>query len=50
MGTPCRAFLIVGALIWLSGCAVGPDYQSPAVTVPKVFGKASLGPMVAGSA
>jgi outer membrane protein TolC len=45
MGTPCRAFLIAGALIWLSGCAVGPDYQSPAVTVPNAFGKASLTPV-----
>ncbi len=45
MGAPCRAFLIASALLWLSGCAVGPDYQSPAITVPNAFGKASLTPV-----
>lgn len=47
MGTPCRAFLVTGAFIWLSGCAVGPDYEPPAVAVPTAFATASLTPAVA---
>src|SRR6266852_2116934 len=47
MGTPCRAFLVTGAFIWLSGCAVGPDYEHPVVAVPEVFGTVSLNPTVA---
>ena len=42
-----RALLVTGAFIWLSGCAVGPDYELPAVAVPAVFGTASLTPAVA---
>jgi outer membrane protein TolC len=49
MGTPCRAFLVTSAFVWLSGCAVGPDYEPPAVAVPKVFGTASPAPTVAGA-
>src|SRR5215468_4257254 len=47
MGTPCRAFLVTGAFICLTGCAVGPDYEPPAVTVPTAFATASLTPAVA---
>src|SRR5215831_6464988 len=47
MATPFRALLLTGALIWLSGCAVGPDYEPPVVAVPQVFGTASLTPAVA---
>src|SRR6266436_5915257 len=47
MGTPCRAFLVTGAFIWLSGCAVGPDYEPPAVAVPAAFATSSLTPAVA---
>ncbi len=42
MATPCRALLVAGALMGLSGCAVGPDYFMPLAEVPKVFGSASL--------
>jgi outer membrane protein TolC len=45
--TPCRAFLVASACIGLSGCAVGPDYDPPAVAVPKAFGTATLSPGVA---
>jgi outer membrane protein TolC len=45
MGTPCRALLV--ALTGLSGCTVGPDYDPPAVTVPKAFGTRSPSPAVA---
>jgi NodT family efflux transporter outer membrane factor (OMF) lipoprotein len=38
----CRVSLVAGALIWLSGCAVGPDYEVPTAAVPKLFGSASL--------
>jgi outer membrane protein TolC len=41
MWTPCRALLATGAFICLSGCAVGPDYEPPAVAVPTQFGAAS---------
>jgi outer membrane protein TolC len=47
METPDRALLIAGAFIWLSGCAVGPDYESPAVAVPTAFGTATVAPAVA---
>src|SRR5258706_710364 len=47
MATPFRALLLTGAFIWLSGCAVGPDYEPPVVAVPEVFGTASLTPAVA---
>src|SRR5881409_1241168 len=46
MATPFRALLVTGAFIWLSGCAVGPDYELPAVVVPEVFVTASLTPAV----
>src|SRR5215470_623655 len=49
MATPFRALLLTGAFIWLSGCAVGPDYVPPVVAVPQVFGTASLTPAVAGT-
>jgi NodT family efflux transporter outer membrane factor (OMF) lipoprotein len=42
MASLCRGVLVTGALIWLSGCAVGPDYELPASAVPKLFGSASL--------
>jgi NodT family efflux transporter outer membrane factor (OMF) lipoprotein len=48
MGTRCRALLVVAAFVGLSGCAVGPDYETPIVGIPKLFGKASLIPAVAG--
>jgi NodT family efflux transporter outer membrane factor (OMF) lipoprotein len=37
-------------LVWLSGCAVGPDYDLPTVGIPKFFGTASLTPAVASAA
>jgi NodT family efflux transporter outer membrane factor (OMF) lipoprotein len=46
MRTPCRALVAAGAFIYLSGCAVGPDYELPAAAVPKIFGTASLTPAV----
>ena len=42
MATPCRALLVAGAFMWLSGCAVGPDYELPGAAVPKLFGSPSL--------
>ena len=42
----CRVSLVAGALIWLAGCAVGPDYEVPVTEVPKLFGTASLTPAV----
>jgi NodT family efflux transporter outer membrane factor (OMF) lipoprotein len=36
-----RALLIIGAAVWFSGCAVGPDFELPPVGVPKSFGSAS---------
>src|SRR5258708_3719533 len=47
MGTPCRAILITGAFILLSGCAVGRDYELPTVAVPTVSGTAPPTPAVA---
>jgi outer membrane protein TolC len=47
MGIPCRALLATGAFICLSGCAVGPDYEPPAIPVPTAFGAASPRPPVA---
>jgi NodT family efflux transporter outer membrane factor (OMF) lipoprotein len=47
MATPFRALLLTGAFIWLSGCAVGPDYEPPAVAVPNTFGAASVQPAAA---
>jgi outer membrane protein TolC len=47
MGLPCRALLVVGAFICLSGCAVGPDYDPPAVAVPTTFRATSLTPAIA---
>jgi NodT family efflux transporter outer membrane factor (OMF) lipoprotein len=44
MRTRCRALVAAGALVWLSGCAVGPDYELPAIAVPKIFGTAALTP------
>jgi len=48
MVTRCRALLVIGAAVWLSGCAVGPDYELPTVAIPKLFGRASLTPAAAG--
>ena len=42
MATPCRALLAAGTFMWLSGCAVGPDYQLPVEVVPKLFGSTPL--------
>jgi outer membrane protein TolC len=42
MGTRFRATVIVIAALWMSGCAVGPDYVPPAVAVPTSFGTSSL--------
>jgi NodT family efflux transporter outer membrane factor (OMF) lipoprotein len=47
MATPCRALLVAGAFMWLSGCAVGPDYELPLAAVPKLFGSPSLMPAAA---
>lgn len=44
MATPCRVLLMVGTVMGLSGCAVGPDYLMPVEAVPKLFGTASLVP------
>jgi len=41
MVTRCRALAVIGAAIWLCGCAVGPDYELPVVGIPKYFGTAS---------
>src|SRR6516225_8473687 len=46
MGTRGRALAAAGAFMWLSGCAVGPDYELPLAAVPKVFGTASVVPAV----
>jgi outer membrane protein TolC len=42
MGSRSWALLIIGAAVWVSGCAVGPDFELPTVGVPKYFGTASL--------
>ncbi len=47
MATPCRALLVAGAFMWLSGCAVGPDYELPGAAVPRLFGSGSLMPATA---
>jgi len=44
---PSRAFLVTTAFISFSGCAIGPDYEPPTVTVPEVFRTASSTPAVA---
>ena len=31
-------FLAGGALLWMTGCSVGPNYKRPAVAVPAYFG------------
>ena len=49
MGTAGRTFLVTCAVITLSGCTVGPDYESPAVAIPTAFGTASLTPAIAGA-
>jgi len=49
MGTPGRTFLVASAFAWLSGCAVGPDYESPSIAVPATFATAPLTPAVAGA-
>jgi NodT family efflux transporter outer membrane factor (OMF) lipoprotein len=49
MGRRCRALLVIGTSVWLSGCAVGPDYELPTGAIPKFFGTASLTPAVAGT-
>jgi len=41
MVTRCRALAVIGAVVWLCGCAVGPDYELPVVGVPKAFGSVS---------
>src|SRR5260370_23892277 len=47
MRMPSHAFLVTTAFISFSGCAIGPDYEPPAVTVPEVFRTASSTPAVA---
>src|SRR5258708_2805035 len=47
MRMPCRAFLLATAFVSFSGCAIGPDYEPPSVTVPEMFRTASLAPAVA---
>lgn len=47
MGIPCRPVVAAGALMWLSGCAVGPDYKIPVEPVPGLFGSAALSPAAA---
>jgi NodT family efflux transporter outer membrane factor (OMF) lipoprotein len=42
MVTRCGALLVIGADVWVSGCAVGPDFELPTVGVPKFFGTAAL--------
>jgi NodT family efflux transporter outer membrane factor (OMF) lipoprotein len=44
MASLCRVLLAAGALVWLSGCAVGPNYEMPVAAVPKLFGSPSLTP------
>src|SRR5258707_2065860 len=44
MRRPWRAVLVTSAFISFSGCAVGPDYQSPTVAVRTEFRTASLTP------
>jgi NodT family efflux transporter outer membrane factor (OMF) lipoprotein len=46
MGTRGRTLLVLVAAYWLSGCAVGPDYEVPVFPVPTVFGSATLVPAV----
>jgi NodT family efflux transporter outer membrane factor (OMF) lipoprotein len=46
MRTRGRALVAAGAFVWLSGCAVGPDYELPAMPVPTLFGTAALTPAV----
>jgi NodT family efflux transporter outer membrane factor (OMF) lipoprotein len=48
MGTRCRAVFAGSALVWLSGCAVGPNYELPALGIPKFFGTTTLTSAVAG--
>ncbi len=48
MRTRCRALLGISVAVWLCGCAVGPDYNPPAVEVPKFFGSASIAPALPG--
>jgi NodT family efflux transporter outer membrane factor (OMF) lipoprotein len=36
------ALSIVGIAVWVSGCAVGPDFELPTVEIPKSFGTASV--------
>jgi NodT family efflux transporter outer membrane factor (OMF) lipoprotein len=38
----CRALLVAGAVAWLTGCAVGPDYELPTSAVPTFFGSATM--------
>ena len=47
MRRPCRAALVTSAFISFSGCAVGPDYEPPTVTVPEAFRTPSSTPVVA---
>ena len=44
MATPCRVLLVAGAVMGLTGCAVGPNYLMPVESVPKLFGTAQLVP------
>jgi NodT family efflux transporter outer membrane factor (OMF) lipoprotein len=44
----CRALLVAGAALWVSGCAVGPDYQLPTGAIPRLFGSAAMTEAVPG--
>jgi NodT family efflux transporter outer membrane factor (OMF) lipoprotein len=42
------AWLVAGAFAWLSGCAVGPDYELPTGAIPKLFGSVAMTEAVPG--
>jgi NodT family efflux transporter outer membrane factor (OMF) lipoprotein len=44
MGIRSEFLLVVGAAAYVSGCAVGPDYQLPDISVPRMFGMAESAP------
>jgi NodT family efflux transporter outer membrane factor (OMF) lipoprotein len=44
----CRALLVAGGMVWLGGCAVGPDYEIPIMEIPKFFGSSATIPALPG--
>jgi NodT family efflux transporter outer membrane factor (OMF) lipoprotein len=42
----CPALFVAGAAFWVSGCAVGPDYELPITAVPRFFGAAAVTPAI----